>query len=89
MRQVRVGDLVTFVEADRGIDIDAPSGTLTNEMSDRLSRSKTYHPHPGEKGIVVAGPTMSTNGFFKLWQVWVGDSGWWFPEDELAVLEPQ
>ena len=54
MRDVRVGDLVSFVTVDRGIDIDAPSGTLTNDMTDRLIRSRTYHPRPGDKGIVMA-----------------------------------
>lgn len=84
---MKIGDLVAFIEVDRGVDIDAPTGTLTNDMTDRLIRSRKYHPRPGDKGIVMAGPTMSTNGAFNLWRVWVGESGWWFPEDELSVIE--
>ena len=89
MRETKVGDLVSFVTVDRAIDIENPSGTFTTEMSDRLVRSKTYYPHPGEKGVVIAGPVMNNSGQFRLWQVWVGNSGWWFPEDELMPLSEQ
>lgn len=89
VEKVDVGSLVVFVTVDRGVDIETPSGTLTTEMSDRLVRSKTYYPHPGEKGVVIAGPVMNNSGHFRLWQVWVGNSGWWFPEDELMPLDVQ
>ena len=86
MREIRVGDLVSFVTVDRGIDVDTPSGTLTGNMSDRLTASRTYYPKPGETGLVVAGPERSYENSFTIWHVLVGGSRWWFTDDEIVPL---
>lgn len=87
MREVTVGSLVAFVTVDRGIDVEAPSGTLTKKPSDRLSPSTVCYPRPGEVGLVVAGPDTSVGGRFKIWQVLVGGSTWWFNDDEICAID--
>ena len=89
MKPTEVGDLVAFVTVDRGIDIDSPSGTLTGNMSDRLSGARTYYPKPGETGLVVAGPERSYENSFKIWRVLVNGSMWWFTDDEIVSLPVQ
>jgi len=85
--EVKIGKLVRFVTVDRGIDIDAPSGTLTKKPSDRLSHTTAYYPRPGEVGLVVAGPDTSVGGKFKIWHVLVGESMWWFNDDEICAID--
>lgn len=89
MREIRIGELVSFVTVDHGVEISVPSGTLTTQQTDRLVEGRHCWPWASEIGLVVEGSEWNRGGNIELWRVYVGEANWWFPADHLIPANVQ
>lgn len=98
MNDVRIGDLVTFVTMDYGIDIETPVGypdpqdfssTLKSAWARAVTKETQIEPRPDEVGVVVEIEDIKAQGtktVQKWFKIFVREKCYWFHTHHVKLL---
>ena len=98
MRDVRVGDLVSFITVDYGIDIEAPVGyaephdfssIIKSAWIKSITKDTQIHPLKNEAGIIIESrdiQSQNSKTIQRWFKVLVREQHYWFHSSHLNAL---